>query len=55
MLKVEIGYYDFIFPDDTPGTALQFAQIAREHIAKDDKKVRVLISFEDDEDKEEES
>ena len=53
MLKVEIGYYDFIFPDDTPAAAFDFAQTARKHIIKDDKTARILIHFEDEEQEEE--
>ena len=52
MLKVEIGYYDFIFPDDEPGTALMFSQLARDHIAKEDKAAKIIIKFEDDEQEE---
>ena len=52
MLKVEVGYYDFIFPDDTPAAAFDFAQTARRHITKDDKAAKIVIHFEDEEQEE---
>lgn len=45
MLKVEIGYYDFIFPEEETTAAFSFAKTARDHFSKEDNKNTVSITF----------
>lgn len=52
MLKVEIGYYDFIFPEEESGAAFAFAKTARDHFSKEDNKNKVSISFVNEEEEE---
>ena len=47
MLKVEVGYYDFFFKETENNLAYDFAKCARDHIADEDKKARITITFED--------
>ena len=54
MLKIEVGYYDFAFGDNEQDLAVMFARVAREHITGADKKAKVVIKFEDNEEQEEE-
>lgn len=45
MLEVEIGYYNFIFPDEEYNAAFDFAKTARNHISKEDSERKISISF----------
>lgn len=45
MLKVKIGYYDFIFPEGETSAALYFARTGFEHLSEEDSNREVSISF----------
>lgn len=51
MLKVEIGYVDFNFPEDDAMIAFGFAKNAREHLDPKENK-RITICFVDEEEEE---
>ena len=52
MLRVRIGYYDFIFSDEQCGDAYSFAKTARDHFSEEDKNREVSITFFNDEEEE---
>ena len=51
MLKVEIGYVGFTFPENEAVIAFDFAKNARDHLDPEEKK-RVTIYFENEEEEE---
>lgn len=45
MLRVEVGYYDFMFSNSEMQQAIDFAEMARDHISAADSKAKVTINL----------